>query len=248
MSGSLITVEENTSRYKIQGGRSYILFNTEMRKNATSSFDKDLFKLLNNAVFGKSMENVFNYLTLKLTADANHYEKLVSNPLYRDSRRFKNDLTAVLMNRETAKLNKPIYTGFVVLDLSKYLMYNYHYRYMTPKYGNRAKLLFTDTDSLCYHIFTDDIYKDMLADRDEQFDTSDYPKDHEIYSENNKKVIGMMKDETNGCPIEEFAGLRSKMYSIKCDSGDKKRAKGISRAVVSKEITHDDYRWVVVYL
>ena len=220
----------------------YIDFNTEMRKRARNAFEKDLFKLLNNAVFGKSMENIFNYITVKLTADPKQYEKLVANPLYKESRQFDNDLHAVLMKRESVKLNKPIYTGFSVLELSKTLMYDFHYNYIVKKYGGYARLLFTDTDSLCYRVYTKDMYKDMLADRDAHFDTSDYPENHELHSDQNKKVIGMMKDETSGTPIAEFVGLRSKMYSILLPEDEKKRAKGINRAVVEKDISHEDYK------
>ena len=207
----------------------YIDFNTNKRKHAKNDFEKDLFKLLNNAVFGKSMENVFNYITVKLTADSKKYEKLVASPLFKETREFDNDLHAVLMKRESVQLNKPIYTGFSVLELSKTLMYDFHYNYMVKKYGAYARLLFTDTDSLCYKIFTDDIYKDMLQDRDAHFDTSDYPKDHDLWSDANKKVIGMMKDETNGKAILEFLGLRSKLYSILLEEEAKKRAKGINK-------------------
>ena len=147
-----------------------------------------------------------------------------------------------LMKRETVELNKPIYTGFSVLELSKTLMYNFHYTYMAQKYGQSAKLLFTDTDSLCYQIYTHDIYQDMLHDRDTHFDTSDYEQGHKLYSVHNKKTIGMMKDETNGIPVSEFVGLRSKMYSIKCGGVDKKRAKGINKSVVENNISHEDYK------
>jgi len=108
------------------------------------------------------MENVFKYMDVKLTADPKQYQKYVASPLYLETRPFKNDLHAVLMQREVAKLNKPIYTGFCILELSKLHMYNYHYNYMIPEYGSRARLLFTDTDSLCYHIQTPDVYEDML--------------------------------------------------------------------------------------
>jgi hypothetical protein len=220
----------------------YIDFNTEKRKQATSAFHKDLFKLLNNAVFGKSMENVFNYSDIRLVTEPTKYRKLVASPLYKESEAFNHDLAAVSMIRESVCLNKPIYTGFSVLELSKLLMYDFHYGYMLPKYGDELRLLFTDTDSLCYHVRTDDIYADLMVDRDDWFDGSDYPSDHVLHSTKNKKVIGLMKDETCGRPISEFVGLRSKMYSIKCGDQDLKRAKGISRAVVKKEILHEDYR------
>jgi hypothetical protein len=210
---------------------------------AFASIHPSIFQLLNNAVFGKSMEDVFNYVDVRLVTDPKQYQKLVANPRYKESRGFNKDLVAVAMCREKAVLSKPIFTGFTVLELSKTLMYDFHYNYMTPKYGKDLTLLFTDTDSLCYHIKTNDIYKDMLKDRDNRFDTSDYPNGHFLQSDHNKKVIGMMKDETNGVAIEEFCGLRAKMYSFKYGQDrEVKRAKGVSKAVVAKMISHDDYK------
>jgi hypothetical protein len=109
------------------------------------------------------------------------------------------------------------------------------------KYGNRAKLLFTDTDSLCYVIQTKDVYDDMLEDSD-LYDTSAYPPNHPMYSLTNKKVLGKMKDESNGVPPTEFIGLRSKMYSLLCDSKEKKTAKGISKSVIQSHLSHNDYK------
>ena len=117
-------------------------------------------------------------------------------------------------------------------------MYSFHYEYIVPKYGDNAKLLFTDTDSLTYEVKTEDIYKDMLKDMD-MFDTSEYPTDHLLYSNQNKKALGKMKDESFGEPHVEFVGLRPKMYSFK---GGKKTAKGIKKSVVKNELSHDDYR------
>src|SRR5678815_1880472 len=113
-------------------------------------------------------------------------------------------------------------------------MYNFHYNYIKSKYGDRAKLLFTDTDSLAYEIKTDDFYADIARDIRSRFDTSDYPKDHLSGIENgiNKKVIGMFKDEAAGQQIEEFVGLRSKLYSYKLAGGDHKKAKGVKKNVV----------------
>ena len=112
-------------------------------------------------------------------------------------------------------LNKPMYTGFVVLELSKVLMYDFHYNYIHGQYGsNRARLLFTHTDSLCYKIHTDDLYDDMTR-KLQHYDTSAYPKTHPLYSPVNTKVIGKFKDETNSIPFKEFVGLRAKMYNLK---------------------------------
>ena len=131
-----------------------------------------------------------------------------------------------------------------ILDLSKLLMYDFHYNYMKKKF-KRMKLLFTDTDSLCYELETDDFFKDISADVEKKFDTSNFEKDHKsgIFYAKNKKVIGMMKDEAGGKIIEEFVGLRAKLYSYKMHSGGSTRkCKGIKKAVIKNEITHEGYK------
>ena len=132
-------------------------------------------------------------------------------------------------------LNKPTYVGFTVLELSKLLMYKFHYTYILTKYPN-AKLLFTDTDSLCYDIATGDIYKDMYQDA-VHFDTNDYCKDHFLFSNVNKKVLGKMKDETAGLAVKEFVGLRSKMYSMTYSDKEKKTAKGVPKCAMKKTVS-----------
>ena len=122
--------------------------------------------------------------------------------------------------------------GMCILDLSKVLMYDFHYNTMIKKYKDKCKLLFTDTDSLCYHVKTEDLYED-LATIPDQLDMSDYPKDHPLFSEVNKKIIGMFKCETNGVPIAEFCGLRAKMYCILTEEEKTKAvAKGCKRCVI----------------
>ena len=120
--------------------------------------------------------------------------------------------------------NKPVYCGMAILDLSKTLMYKFHYDYILPKYGKNQKLLFTDTDSLCYEIQTEDFYEDISNDVDVKFDTSNFPKDHPSrIQRKNKKVPGMMKDEAGGKIIEEFVGLRAKLYSYKMFEGKEEK-------------------------
>ena len=223
---------------------NYIDFNTQMRKKATSAFEKDLFKLLNNAVFGKTMENVRDYVDVKLTCKESYMLKWVGNPRFKYLSIFNPDLVAIMLQKSTVNLCKPISVGFTVLELSKHLMYDFHYNYIKQQYGKEATLLFTDTDSLCYAINTNDIYEDMKKHID-LFDTSDYPAEHFLQSDSNKKVLGKMKDETNGVPIEEFVGLRSKMYSIKVGIDEKKRAKGVKKNVVKKTLRHDHYKSVL---
>ena len=223
----------------------YIQFNTDMRKKATCNFEKDLFKLFNNSVFGKTMENVRKYIDIKLVCTEDKVVKLASKLEYNGFKILSDSLWAVKMNRETVKLNKPIYVGFTVLDLSKLLMYDFHYNYIAAKYGPNAQLLFTDTDSLCYHVTTNDVYQDMYKDC-RMFDFSDYPTDHLCHSNSNKKVMGKFKDELNGVPVIEFVGLRAKMYSLLDNKHrEKKRAKGVKKCVVAQHVRHDLYRDVL---
>ena len=149
------------------------------------------------------------------------------------------------MNVTKLKFDKPIYLGAAILDISKTLMYDFHYEYIKPKYGVKAKLLFTDTDSLMYHIKTEDFYEDISGDVEARFDTSNYPKEHSsgIPTGKNKKVIGMFKDEAGGKQITEFVGLRAKLYSYKMDdSKEEKKCKGINKATRNKQITFQDYK------
>ena len=150
------------------------------------------------------------------------------------------------MKRTKLIYNKPVYLGMCILDLSKILMYDFHYNYIKPKYENKAKLLYTDTDFFIYEIKTEDFYRDISEDVNNRFDTSDFPIDHPsgIPTGKNKKVIGMMKDETGGKIIHEFIGLRPKLYSYKMfeDSTEHKRSKGVRKNVVQNHITHTDYK------
>ena len=134
-------------------------------------------------------------------------------------------------------MNKPIFIGSTV---SKKLMYEFYYDYVKPKWGDRVKLLFTDTDSFCLEIQTEDVYKDIAPDIDEWFDTSNYPKYHPsgIRAGINKMVPGKMKDELAGNQVQEFCGLNAKTYSF--DNGERK-AKGVNRASKKEYLTHEDY-------
>ena len=152
----------------------------------------------------------------------------------------------VNMGRKTLCLNRPIYAGFSILDISKTLMFEFHYDTILKRYGDRAKLLFTDTDSLCYHVETENIYNDMLGDL-ESYDTSNYPKGHPLYSAKNGKVLGKFKDETASKPPQEFVGLKSKMYSllVSLDEDPKMTAKGVKRSWVDTTLRHDNFRYVL---
>ena len=222
--------------------KQYIDFNTEKRKNAKNAFEKDFFKLMNNSVFGKTMENIRKRVDVRLVTDEKKLLKLASKPTYVSSKIFNENLVAVHKIKETLTLNRPAYVGMCILDLSKTLMYDFHYNYIKDKYEDKARLLFTDTDSLTYEIEADDVYKDFFNDKD-KFDNSDYPDGSSYFDKTNKKVIGKFKDEAAGVPICEFVGLRSKMYSYIKDIGKGgKTAKGIKKNVIKENIKHEDYK------
>ena len=222
--------------------KQYIDFNTNKRKNAKNAFEKDFFKLMNNSVFGKTMENLRKRVDVRLVTDEKKLMKMTSKPTYVSSRIFNENLVAVHKIKETLTLNRPAYIGMCILDLSKTLMYDFHYNYIKKKYGDKAKLLFTDTDSLTYEIETKDIYKDFWNDKD-KFDNSDYDQDSQYFDNSNKKVIGKFKDESAGVPITEFVGLRSKMYSYMKDNHRGGRtAKGIKKYIIKNNIKHENYK------
>ena len=180
------------------------------------------------------MENIRNRVDIKLVNDKQKAEKLNAKPNFYHCNIFSEDLVAIHMKKTRLVFNKPVYLGMCILDLSKTLMYDFHYNYIKQKYGDKAKLLFTDTDSLMYEIQKDDFYKDIGADIKHRFDTSDYAPNHPsgIPSGFNKKVFGMFRDEAGGKVIDEFVGLRAKLYLYKMFEGEKsKKCKGVKKSV-----------------
>ena len=225
--------------------KPYIKMNTNLRTKAKNNFEKDFFKLMNNSVFGKTMENIRNRVNVKLVNTEERLKKLSAKPNYKSCKIFNENLISVHMKKTSLTMNKPVYLGMCILDLSKTIMYNFHYNYIKPKYGAKAKLLFTDTDSFMYEIETEDFYKDISGDVKDRFDTSDYPENHPsgIPTGINKKVLGMFKDEAAGKRIKEFVGLRAKLYSFIMEDGkENKRCKGVKKQVVESSITHEDYK------
>ena len=225
--------------------KPYIDKNTNLRTQAKNNFEKDFFKLMINSVFGKTMENIRNRVNVKLVNTQERLKKLTAKPNYKGCKIFKENLISVHMKKTSLTMNKPVYLGMCILDLSKTIMYDFHYQYIKPKYGAKAKLLFTDTDSLMYEIQTEDFYKDISGDVKDRFDTSDYPENHPsgIPTGINKKVLGMFKDEAAGKIIKEFVGLRAKLYSFIMEDGkENKRCKGVKTQVVKNSITHEDYK------
>ncbi|KYN29064.1 hypothetical protein ALC57_01510 [Trachymyrmex cornetzi] len=202
--------------------RDYIELNTKFRTVAKNEFEKNLYKLMNNAVFGKTMENVRNHVDVKLVTkwDGRYgAEAMIAKPNFHSRSVFAENLIAVELCRLEAKFNKPIYVGMCILDISKVCLYEFHHEYMSPMYRDKCKIMYTDTDSLIYRIECDDAYETMKRDI-ARFDTSDYPADN-VYGMPlaNKKVPGLMKDENNGMIMTEFVGQTTQSEDVRGAGG-----------------------------
>ena len=222
--------------------------NTELRKKASNYFEKDFFKLMNNAVFGKTMENVRKHRDIKLVKTNHKRNKLVSEPNYHTMKLISENLSIIEMKKAKVKTKKPIYLGLSILEISKIIMYEFWYDYIKKKYGDMVKLCYMDTDSLIMNIKTKDFYKDIAQDVEERFDTSSYHVDRPLPKEKNKKVIGFMKDELGGGIITEFVALRPKTYSYMTDQFiEMKKAKGTKKCVIKKMLKFEDYKKCLFY-
>ena len=171
--------------------KPYIDVNTELRKLTSHNFEKDFFKLMNNAVFGKTMENIRKHRDIKLVATNKRRSKLVSEPNYHTINLISEDLSIIEMNKTKVEINKPIYLGLSILEISKILMYEFWYYYMKPKYDNDVKLCYMDTDSFIMNIKTEDFHEDIANNVEKRFNTSNYEVNRPLPTEKNKKVIGL---------------------------------------------------------
>lgn len=236
--------------------KEYIDLNTSLRKNAKTPFEQDLFKLLNNSIFGKTLEDSEKRVDVKLVnqwCQKNNKtkknccaNKLIARPNFHSASIFSENLVAIQMRPEKIILDKPIYIGFTVLELSKSHMFNFHYSIIKPKYGESVELCYTDTDSFVYNIQTENFYIDLKRSFLNYFDTSNYDLDNPFQIPIiNKKVPGLFKDELGGEIITEFVGLRSKLYCIKTDKFTIKKAKGVKKNVV-RDLFCSDYYDVLV--
>ena len=142
--------------------KPYIDKNTDVRKEGKNEFGKDFFKLMNNFAFGKTMENIRNHRDIKLVTSDKRRKRLVSEPNYHSHKKFSDHLMAIEMKKTRVKMTKPLYLGMSILDISKTLMYEFWYDYIKPKYQDKAKLCYMDTDSNIIYIKTKDSYKDLL--------------------------------------------------------------------------------------
>ncbi len=214
--------------------KEYIDMNTQKRTVATTDFEKDCWKLMNNAFFGKTMENVRKRQEVKLVNTSESAKKLMSKPTFKKSTIFSENLAAIHQHKTTVHLCKPIYLGFCVLELSKLLMYETFYEVFLPKWGDDLELLYMDTDSFVVNVKTDDVYED-LKELEEDFDFSNYPADHHLFSETNKKVVGKFKDELGGDIMKEWIALRSKCYAFTTlEKGSVEKGKGVPKHVLPK--------------
>ena len=224
--------------------KEYIDLNTNLRKEAKNDLEKDLFKLMNNAIFGKSMENVLNRSNIKLiNNDPEKLLKLIRQPNFQHAYQISDKLCLVESKPIKTVFDKPIYIGACILETSKLHMYKFWYDYLKNKYNDNVELIYTDTDSLIIHVETDDIYKDMFEDKD-KYDFSEYPKNHPNYDITNKKVLGTFKDELKSRIITEFIGLKPKMYSFNFIDEDnivvnKNTHKGVKESI---SLNHDEYK------
>ena len=208
-------------------------FTTDKRTNAANSFEKGFFKLMINSAYGKTMENLRKKINVRLVNNKKDFLKYSSRPTHITHKIFDKSYAAIHEIKTVLTFNKPIYVGFTVLELSKWLMYDFHCNFIKKHFD--PKLVFTDRDSLTNEIKSEDVYEEFLKHK-HLFDFSNYPKDSKFFDQANKKVIGKMKDESEGKIIDEFVGLKSKMYSMKnIDGKESNTAKGVNIATEFNE-------------
>ena len=198
-----------------------------------------------NSVFGKTMENVRNHRDIKIVTTNKQRNRLASEPNYHTTKYISEDLLTIEMKKVEVKMNKPIYLGQAILDISKTLMYEFWYDYIKPKYGDNARLCYMDTDSFVIYIETEDFYKYISNDVVKWFDTSNYDEKDKrpLPVRENKKVIGLFKDELGGKIMTEFIALRAKAHAYLMEDGSEhKKAKGTKKCMVKRELKFENYK------
>ena len=216
--------------------------NTGLRKEAKNDFEKDFFKLMNNSVFGKTMKNVRNHKDIKIVTTNKQRNKFALEPNYHTTKYISKYLLIMEMKEAEVKMNKPVYLGQAILDISKTLMYEFWYHYIKPKYRDNARICYMDTDSFIINIKTEDFYKDIANDVERWINTSNYDENDKrpLPIGKNKKVIGFFKDELGGKIMTEFI---AKAYPyLKEDGSEHKKVKGTKKCIIKRELTFENYR------
>ena len=228
--------------------KSYIDFNTQKRTEAKNDFEKDFFKLMNNAVYGKTLENMRNRVKMRVITDGDKMERYIRNPEFYGSILINDDVAIVTKRVKIAKLKTPVFIGGTVLDNSKHLMYDFKYRHGRQIFGEDMRIAYMDTDSfIIKHNLSNEELEQRIKEHQNLFDLSNYPVDHPLYSKVNKKVIGKMKNEVAGTMIKEFCGLRPKCYAYRTtDDKVTKKSKGVKRKIVKEELSYQDYKDIVM--
>ena len=224
----------------------FIKFCNDGRKNARSDFESSLYKLLANAFYGKTVENVRKRVNVRLISDPDKFVRAVGKASYKRSQIVNTDLALVENQRAKITLSKPIAIGCAILEIAKLVMYEFYYDCLLPKFGNRLHLCFTDTDSFICHVQSEDLISELRSISD-WLDTSNFQQDHPLYSAINFRTLGKFKSETADVPPTEFCGLRSKMYSLATLTGAKsfRKAKGVPKSYVKKNVRHEQYLHVL---
>ena len=225
--------------------KPYIDINTKLRTEAKSDIENNFFKLMNNSIFGKTMENVRKNREIKSVTKEEKRMKLVSEPNYHTTKHFLKNLLAIKMKNTKVKMNKAVYLGMSILDISKTLMYEFWYDYVKPKDKDKAKLCYIGTDSFVINIFTEDFFEDINNDVEGWFDTSSYDKSDKrpLPMGMNKKVISVFKDKLGGKIMKEFCALRAKTYTYLIDDdSEKKKVKGIKKCIIKRRVTFENYK------
>ena len=195
---------------------------------------------MNNSVFGKAMKNVRNHRDIKLVTSDKRRERLVSEPNYYSHKKVSQHLMAIEKKKIRVKMTNPLYLGMSILDISKILMYEFWYDYIKPKYGDRAKLCYTDTDSFVINIITEDFFEDISDDVEGWLGTSSYVDKRPLAIGKNKRVPDLFNDELGGKIIKEVVALRPKTWAYLMDDGsDKKKAKGTKKSLIKRRIIFD---------
>ena len=220
----------------------YIEFNNAQRKVAKSDFEKSFYKLLNNSYYGRTLMNKRKHTSLEVVTDITKVLEQMAKPTLDSFTIINENLVLIKRKKRNLTLDAPIYLGFSILDYAKVRILDFHYNTMMKLYTpQNLRICMSDTDSFLYEIITSDLEGDLLKIIDE-LDTSEYPKDHMLYSEKNKKKVGTFKNELSGESLLEYYGLKAKLYAIRLESGVKKVGKGVIKTVLENDVNFNHYK------